>query len=129
MKRAKFYCENCHREVRPDSKVCPHCGRFFAAVRCPSCGYTGESLLFLSGCPSCGYAGNDRANEISAAPGEVERYDFEAIAGSTDGERTTRSARRSGRGVPSWFYPVAGIVLLFCLIILIVIYLTMGKGP
>ncbi|MBO8449685.1 MAG: zinc ribbon domain-containing protein [Spirochaetes bacterium] len=52
----KFFCENCGAEVRRSDRLCPHCGKFFAAVRCPSCGRTGPAALFDRGCPSCGYA-------------------------------------------------------------------------
>ncbi|EFW39430.1 double zinc ribbon domain-containing protein [Treponema phagedenis] len=51
-----FFCENCGGTVRRDTKVCPHCGRFFASVRCPRCNYTGNADEFREGCPSCGYA-------------------------------------------------------------------------
>ncbi len=52
----KFFCENCNNEVKRNTKVCPHCGRFFASVKCPSCHYAGSSDEFIGGCPSCGYA-------------------------------------------------------------------------
>ena len=52
-KQPKFFCENCNAEVRRDAVVCPHCGRFFASVRCPACGFTGTHKEFKDGCPSC----------------------------------------------------------------------------
>ena len=52
----KFFCENCGAEVRQNDKVCQHCGRFFASVKCPSCGFSGEARVFRDGCPACGYA-------------------------------------------------------------------------
>lgn len=55
-KLPKFFCEYCGSEVRQNDRVCPHCGRFFASVKCPSCGFAGESKQFKSGCPQCGYA-------------------------------------------------------------------------
>jgi len=55
-KKPRFYCDNCGQEVGNDAKSCSHCGRFFASVRCPSCGYVGEDKLFIKGCPSCGYS-------------------------------------------------------------------------
>jgi len=55
-KKPKFFCDNCGAEVDRDLKACPQCGRFFAAVRCPKCGFSGEEKMFSSGCPSCGYS-------------------------------------------------------------------------
>ena len=55
-KLPKFFCEYCGTEVRQNDKVCPHCGRFFASVKCPSCGFAGDSKIFKNGCPVCGYA-------------------------------------------------------------------------
>ena len=55
-KQPKFFCENCNSEVRRDAMICPHCGRFFASVRCPACEFTGTHKEFKDGCPSCGYA-------------------------------------------------------------------------
>lgn len=56
MKKAKFFCENCNAEVDKNARFCTKCGKFFASVRCPKCGYTGSSHDFASGCPKCGYA-------------------------------------------------------------------------
>ncbi|MDA3811447.1 MAG: hypothetical protein PF518_14105 [Spirochaetaceae bacterium] len=50
-----FHCDNCGEAVSPDEERCPNCGRFFRAVRCPVCSYTGPGADFLKGCPSCGY--------------------------------------------------------------------------
>ncbi|MGF7108947.1 double zinc ribbon domain-containing protein [Treponema pedis] len=52
----KFFCENCGKEVKRNTRVCPHCGRFFASVRCPECNYLGSTEEFINGCPECGYA-------------------------------------------------------------------------
>ncbi len=54
----KFFCENCGKEVKRNAPLCPHCGRFFASVRCPSCNYLGSASQFTNGCPKCGYALN-----------------------------------------------------------------------
>jgi predicted RNA-binding Zn-ribbon protein involved in translation (DUF1610 family) len=56
MKSPRFFCDNCGAEVGRDLEKCPRCGRFFASVRCPACGFTGEERLFKNGCPSCGYS-------------------------------------------------------------------------
>jgi predicted RNA-binding Zn-ribbon protein involved in translation (DUF1610 family) len=55
-KSPRFFCDNCGEEVSRQAKSCPNCGRFFASVRCPACGFTGAEGLFLSGCPICGYS-------------------------------------------------------------------------
>ena len=55
-KKAKFFCENCGSEVASKARFCPKCGKFFAAVRCPNCGHTGNVRDFKKGCPKCHYA-------------------------------------------------------------------------
>ncbi|GHV77481.1 hypothetical protein AGMMS49942_23020 [Spirochaetia bacterium] len=52
---ARFICEHCGTSVKRDSKSCPQCGRHFANILCPACGFKGEERLFSAGCPSCGY--------------------------------------------------------------------------
>jgi predicted RNA-binding Zn-ribbon protein involved in translation (DUF1610 family) len=64
-KKPRFFCDNCGSEVGRDAKACPRCGRFFASIRCPSCGFSGEERLFAGGCPSCGYS--------APAPGSAAR--------------------------------------------------------
>jgi predicted amidophosphoribosyltransferase len=51
-----FFCDSCGAEVAWNAKVCPKCGKFFTSVRCPRCGFSGDSQLFKNGCPHCGYA-------------------------------------------------------------------------
>ncbi len=51
----EFFCEKCGAAVPGDAEKCPKCGRVFYSVRCPSCGFTGNADLFVSGCPLCGY--------------------------------------------------------------------------
>jgi len=55
-KKPRFFCDNCGYEVGHEVKNCPYCGRTFASVRCPSCGYSGPDRMFLNGCPLCGYS-------------------------------------------------------------------------
>jgi predicted RNA-binding Zn-ribbon protein involved in translation (DUF1610 family) len=55
-KDIQFFCENCDTEVPRDAKTCPTCGRVFASVLCPSCGFAGAEALFKDGCPACGYS-------------------------------------------------------------------------
>ncbi|MDR0732339.1 MAG: zinc ribbon domain-containing protein [Treponema sp.] len=55
-KKPRFFCDNCGAEVAISAKSCPRCGRFFASVRCPKCGFTGKDEDFVRGCPACGYS-------------------------------------------------------------------------
>jgi uncharacterized membrane protein YvbJ len=52
---ARFFCDNCGEEVTRNASRCSRCGRYFASVRCPQCGFTGEEKRFAQGCPVCGY--------------------------------------------------------------------------
>jgi uncharacterized membrane protein YvbJ len=56
MKAPRFFCDNCGAEVDRDTRKCPRCGRFFASIRCPRCGFTGAEEDFTAGCPACGYS-------------------------------------------------------------------------
>jgi len=62
-KAPRFFCDNCGQEVGDDLKTCPFCGRYFASVRCPKCGFHGEDSLFVNGCPSCGYSADGPAGK------------------------------------------------------------------
>lgn len=108
MKRSRFFCENCHHEVRPNAKVCPHCGRFFEAVRCPVCSYVGESGDFIHGCPNCGYAGGATGQENG-----FEQVDYAA-----------GKPQRTG-STPGWVWPLAIGILLVVFLGLIVVYLNL----
>jgi predicted RNA-binding Zn-ribbon protein involved in translation (DUF1610 family) len=55
-KKPRFFCDNCGAEVAMSAKNCPRCGRFFASVRCPKCGFSGKDEDFVRGCPACGYS-------------------------------------------------------------------------
>jgi len=55
-KKPRFFCDHCGYEVGSEIKTCPHCGRYFASVRCPECGYSGPDEMFGNGCPMCGYS-------------------------------------------------------------------------
>jgi len=109
VKRSRFFCENCHQEVRPTAKVCPHCGRFFEAVRCPACSYVGEADDFIHGCPNCGYAGGDPSRDEG-----FEQIDY-AVA----------PRPRTRTGTPSWVWPLAIGTLLVLFAALVVVYLSL----
>jgi uncharacterized membrane protein YvbJ len=59
-----FHCDHCGESVSPDEERCPHCGRFFRAVKCPVCAYTGKGAEFLKGCPSCGYLTDEKKGSV-----------------------------------------------------------------
>jgi hypothetical protein len=65
-KKPRFFCDNCGCEVDRNAKACPHCGRFFASIRCPACGFAGAERLFAGGCPSCGYSAPRGAGALPA---------------------------------------------------------------
>lgn len=106
MKRSRFFCENCHHEVRPNARVCPNCGRFFEAVRCPACSYVGEGRDFVHGCPNCGYAGVDTSNDAG-----FEQVDY---APSPGRNKTTAK--------PPWLWPLAIGILLIVFVGLVILY-------
>jgi predicted RNA-binding Zn-ribbon protein involved in translation (DUF1610 family) len=55
-RKPRFFCDGCGTEVSADAYKCPQCGKFFASMRCPRCGFCGEYSEFRKGCPNCGYA-------------------------------------------------------------------------
>ena len=108
MKRSRFFCENCHKEVRPSAKVCPHCGRFFTAVRCPECSYVVDAHEFVGGGPNCGYTGGDQNRA-----GQFETFDL-------DPQHRPSAPKR---GMPGWVWPAGIVILLICFGILVLLYL------
>jgi ssDNA-binding Zn-finger/Zn-ribbon topoisomerase 1 len=106
-KKPRFFCDNCGAEVPMSAKSCPQCGRFFASVRCPKCGFTGNDEDFARGCPACGY---------SAVPD---------AAPAKPGGNPKRNAR-GGRKQPGeeagalsfWMYLFAALIFIFVLTLL-----------
>jgi ssDNA-binding Zn-finger/Zn-ribbon topoisomerase 1 len=106
-KKPRFFCDNCGAEVAMSAKSCPACGRFFASVRCPKCGFTGKDEDFVRGCPACGY---------SAAPSAVP---------NTAGENPKRNVQwakgHSGETagtLPVWIYFFAALIFI-CVLALV----------
>jgi len=99
-KKPRFFCDNCNTEVGRDTKACPQCGRFFASIRCPSCGFTGEEKAFTGGCPSCGYS----------APPKVEKGDVRAKAAAP---------RASKKKFPLWAYVLCICASVFVFMLLL----------
>ena len=67
-KSPRFFCESCGAEVPRNAKTCPQCGRYFASVLCPSCGFSGEESLFKGGCPVCGYSTGKGRGDLPGFP-------------------------------------------------------------
>ena len=96
----KFFCENCGSEVKRNAHFCPHCGRIFASVRCPSCNYFGTASQFAKGCPKCGYAFHPEKKEKSVPQKKVAYKAYDDA-------------------LPKWVYAlVFGIVLVVVIAIL-----------
>ncbi len=119
--KPKYFCENCGEEVAANARFCPHCGKFFAAVRCPSCGHMGSANDFKSGCPRCHYA---MSQEDIYGPGQVPPFlqskkkkdkkskkekKFRTLSPDSSGAGT-------GNDVPAWLM-ISSIIVLIGLII------------
>lgn len=116
-KQPKFFCENCNAEVRRDAVICPHCGRFFASVRCPSCGFTGTHKGFKDGCPSCGYAFTpDEQENKKNNTKKLKKKKFRIV--QYVGHEA--DARTDTDPLPLWVY---GVVLLLCAALAIIFFL------
>ena len=85
LQNARFFCESCGAEVPRNTNNCPKCGRAFASILCPACGFSGEADLFKGGCPVCGYS--------SSPSGKARK-----------GRNTKESKKTSGGGLPLWLY-------------------------
>jgi uncharacterized membrane protein YvbJ len=93
---ARFFCENCGVEVKRNSKTCPRCGRSFANVLCPACGFVGEGSLFSAGCPVCGYTAGSPAASKSKPELKAEKTAPQKIAAGSP---------------PAWAYLLALLAL------------------
>jgi len=91
---ARFFCDNCGTEVKRNTGRCPRCGRYFASVKCPQCGFTGEESLFAGGCPVCGYC-------VPTEPGKQ----------TPRPEGSRRELIAAGK-LPLWVYAVSAAALL-----------------
>ncbi|HKL86429.1 MAG TPA: zinc ribbon domain-containing protein [Treponemataceae bacterium] len=72
-KKPRFFCEYCSSEVKQNDKFCSKCGKFFASVKCPSCGFSGDSRVFRDGCPACGYALYDKSAKHNSIPEKAKK--------------------------------------------------------
>ena len=127
LKDAKFFCESCGSEVPRNAKVCPVCGKFFAAVRCPNCGRTGTSDEFKNGCPTCGYAvdltsyfagqldDDEQPNKKSKKKRERKRI---ANISTYNSGYSRGYEKSSDSSLPAWIYIVTILVFLGLMICL-----------
>jgi predicted RNA-binding Zn-ribbon protein involved in translation (DUF1610 family) len=99
MKAPRFFCDNCGAEVDRDTKKCPRCGRFFASIRCPHCGFTGAEEDFTAGCPACGYS--------SVSGREGGKYQ----SGSRSAEKLNE--REAAGALPLWVYVLTAALAAF----------------
>ena len=124
-KNARFFCENCQTEVKGNARFCGHCGRFFAAVKCPSCGKTGASHTFKNGCPQCGYAvgssnssSTEKSNSFSNDKNSSSKkssnngFSLSKLFGNSNSKHEKRYSEDS---LPLWIYLVAVIFLIVIL--------------
>ena len=124
-KNARFFCENCQTEVKGNARFCGHCGRFFAAVKCPSCGKTGASHTFKNGCPQCGYAvgssnssSTEKSNSFSNDKNSSSKkssnngFSLSKLFGNSNSKREKIYSEDS---LPLWIYLVAVIFLVVIL--------------
>ena len=127
-KTAKFFCDICQTEVKGNARFCSHCGRFFAAVKCPACGKTGASHAFAHGCPNCGYAvGSEKSNSLddslSLTSGKNKNKNanskksiFNNFFSNRDSNKNDNSTKKySEDSLPLWIYLVA---IIFFIVIL-----------
>ena len=124
-KNARFFCENCQTEVKGNARFCGHCGRFFAAVKCPACGKTGASHTFKNGCPQCGYAvgssnssSTEKSNSFSndknssSKKSSNKNFGLKKLFGNSNIKREKIYSEDS---LPLWIYLVAVIFLVVIL--------------
>ncbi|MCR5621052.1 MAG: zinc ribbon domain-containing protein [Treponema sp.] len=120
--KPKYFCENCGEEVAANARFCPHCGKFFAAVRCPSCGYMGSQNDFKNGCPRCHYA---MSQEDIYGPGQVPSFLQDKKAKKSKKKKKAHALSSASRGagtgndVPTWLLFVSIAVLIGLVIALL----------
>jgi hypothetical protein len=90
---------------------CPRCGRFFASVRCPKCGFSGKDEDFAQGCPVCGYSTPPTGAFSSTAPGKP---------GPARAGKIPPKGKGGGETGPLslWIYLLASLILICVLALL-----------
>ncbi|MDR1866872.1 MAG: zinc ribbon domain-containing protein [Treponema sp.] len=120
MGQPHFICDNCIKEVPQDAEVCPHCGKSFASVKCPACGFVGEAKQFYEGCPICGYLSLPPSEKPPAKavptnkkrePSDThalmhKRLSFRETVGAVRAILIAIIAKSQTMGLPLWVYVV-----------------------
>jgi len=121
-KNAKYFCENCGAEVASKARFCPHCGKFFSAVRCPNCGHTGSVSEFKKGCPVCHYAVSESEMRGEEQPVKAQKNKI-AKKSRKSPSRTfgfgNSGARALSEDTPLWLL-VSSLIVLAGLIVMFV---------
>jgi len=94
----RFFCENCGAEVPREEEKCPECGRVFASVRCPACGFVGQIAQFKDGCPSCGYSTTAKPPEKPLSKSKVKR------------KKKSPKNQYAAPSLPLWVYILTGAI-------------------
>ena len=114
-KEPRFFCDFCGTEVKRNDRICPNCGKFFSAVRCPNCGLTGQVAMFVKGCPSCGYAvlpGTESASSPAAQKKQKKARKARPHGKSPRrGAAAKREAGGAGDSLPLWVYLAVACLL------------------
>lgn len=125
-KKAKYFCENCGAEVNANARFCPNCGKFFAAVRCPRCTYTGTIRDFKSGCPKCHYAmtkdelyGTEtEENSIDGRKHKLSRKSKSLIKKSFSIYRN-KNKKNIASDSPTWVLIISILVIIFLVVFIL----------
>ena len=122
-KQPRFFCDFCGTEVKRNDRICPNCGKFFSAVRCPACGLTGQAALFVKGCPDCGYAvlpGSESASNSTAKKRQKKARKAHPQGKSPrNAAPSKRKPQAAGDPLPIWIY-IAVACLLAAVVAVIV---------
>ncbi|GHV32432.1 hypothetical protein AGMMS4952_22790 [Spirochaetia bacterium] len=116
---ARFICQNCGAQVNRNSKTCPQCGRPFANVLCPACGFEGEERFFSAGCPSCGYTSGGPAKAAVPKQGTFDRNRPGKGKGPESAGLTGRPPRFAAGELPAWAYALAILAFVGVLALLL----------
>ncbi|MDR3115962.1 MAG: zinc ribbon domain-containing protein [Treponema sp.] len=99
--KLRFFCDNCGIEVAREARQCPQCGKSFASILCPACGFSGPLESFKDYCPVCGYSSNSDSLGISGKK-----------ASSSGTYLLKKEPEQRSESLPMWVYIVTGLALI-----------------